>query len=296
MFFVLLAGTIVTKFDAGDGCGTDWPLCNGKFVPAYTIPSIIEYSHRVVSGVVGLLVLAAFVLVLLYARDRKDSVFYASGSLFFTVFQAILGAMAVVWPQSDAVLALHFGFSLIAFALTVMLVVSVRRKETHLPTPHRFSSGYRFLVWLSVIFCYVVVYTGAFVRHTESFAGCTDWPLCNGQLIPELSGAAGIVFLHRITVVVMFILVVILIVKSMAKHMPQNMRKASILALITMLLQTLSGAVVTFTLSNADVYVFTALVHTMIIGALFSVLFYMTVEVWRSGRAEVKGTIGTAID
>ena len=44
MFLVLIAGVIVTKTDSGRGCGDDFPLCNGKFVPAYTLESIIEYS------------------------------------------------------------------------------------------------------------------------------------------------------------------------------------------------------------------------------------------------------------
>lgn len=286
MFFVLLAGTIVTKTDSGRGCGDDWPLCNGKFIPAYTLESIIEWSHRFISGIVGILVVATFVLVWRQMKARKDAVFYAAMALVFTILQAILGAMAVVWPQSDAVLAIHFGISLIAFASTLLLVVAVRRRNDEFPIVRGvYTAGYRALNYGSVIFSYIVVYLGAYVRHTESFGGCPDWPLCNGQLIPELSGPTGIAFVHRLAALIMLILVVWLFVWTMRiRSMPGYMQTAGKIALVTIILQVLSGGLVTFALGDEDIFIFTALIHNMIIGALFSVQCYMAIEVWRSAR------------
>jgi len=286
MFLVLLAGTIVTKTDSGRGCGDDWPLCNGKFIPAYTLESMIEWSHRFISGVVGILVVAAFVLVWRHMRSRKDAVFYAATALAFTIIQAILGAMAVVWPQSDAVLAIHFGISLIAFASTLLLVVAVRRRTDQPPiVTGVYSAGYRALIYASVVFCYIVVYLGAYVRHTESFGGCPDWPLCNGQLIPELTGATGIAFVHRLAALLMLILIVWLYLWTMRiKTMPGYMQTAGKVALISIILQVLSGGLVTFALGDENIFIFTALIHTVIIGALFSVQCYMAIEVWRSVR------------
>jgi cytochrome c oxidase assembly protein subunit 15 len=286
MFFVLLAGTIVTKTNSGRGCGDDWPLCNGRFIPAYTLESMIEWSHRFISGIVGILVVAAFVLVWMQMRARKDAIFHATMALVFTIIQAILGAMAVVWPQSDAVLAIHFGISLIAFASTLLLVVAVRRKNDQLPVVTGvYSAGYRALNYFSVIFCYIVVYLGAYVRHTESFGGCPDWPLCNGQIIPELTGATGIAFIHRLAALAMLILIVWLSVWTMRiTSMPGYMRTAAKIAIISIILQVLSGGLVTFALGDEDIFIFTALIHNMIIGALFSVQCYMAIEVWRSVR------------
>ena len=53
--------------------------------------------------------------------------YYASGALIFTIVQAILGAMAVMWETSSAVMALHFGFSLLAFTFTLLVVLRVWR-------------------------------------------------------------------------------------------------------------------------------------------------------------------------
>ena len=110
----LLAGALVTNTDSGRGCGDDFPLCNGKFIPAYTVESLIEYSHRLISGLVGLLVLATFIVTLVFYRRYREAVVHAACAGFFTVLQAVLGAIAVVWPQSSAVLALHFGIWILA--------------------------------------------------------------------------------------------------------------------------------------------------------------------------------------
>src|SRR5690606_41669081 len=76
MLLVLLAGALVTNTDSGRGCGDDWPLCNGKFVPAYTVESMIEYSHRVGSGVAGILV--ALVLVSIDGLFRREASPYSA--------------------------------------------------------------------------------------------------------------------------------------------------------------------------------------------------------------------------
>ena len=61
MFVVLLMGSTVTSTGSGEGCGASWPLCNGRFVPEFAVATAIEYSHRLVTGVEGILILAAAV-------------------------------------------------------------------------------------------------------------------------------------------------------------------------------------------------------------------------------------------
>ncbi len=285
MFLVLIAGVLVTKLDAGRGCGDDWPLCNGKFIPAYTLESFIEYNHRLISGIVGIVIVLTFIAVWRHLKERRDAVFYAASALFFTVAQAILGAMAVVWPQSDPVLAIHFGISLIAFASTLLLVIAVRQAPDMPRTSTGLTFGYMIFAWSVTVFCYIVVYLGALVRHTESFSGCLGWPLCNGQWIPELTGVTGINFIHRLSALVLFIMVIILTWMTLRRRMDADLRKAAYAVLITMILQVLSGAWVTFSLFDENIFVFTALVHTVIIAALFSVLSYMSIEAWRRRRA-----------
>lgn len=69
MFVVLVMGTVVTNTGSAEGCGRDWPLCRGKFIPEFAVKTFIEFSHRAVTGVEGLLIVALAVgaLVVLVA-------------------------------------------------------------------------------------------------------------------------------------------------------------------------------------------------------------------------------------
>ena len=52
--------------------------------------------------------------------------------------------------------------------------------------------------WFVLVFNVGVILLGALVRATGSGAGCGEsWPTCQGQLLPDLSGATGVEFAHR---------------------------------------------------------------------------------------------------
>jgi len=293
MFLVLIAGVLVTNTDSGRGCGTDWPLCNGKFVPAYTVESMVEYSHRMISGIVGLLVGATYLVTHFWKPARhRENLLYAGGALLFTVMQAILGAMAVKWEQSSIVMALHFGISLFAFTCTWLLYKLVKRQAAEqsgqaVPSSqHRrpsaaasISTGLYKGVVAVIVYCYGVVYLGAFIRHTSSGGACEGWPLCNGEIVPELSGSVAVAFAHRIAALLLLVFIAI-VVFYVRKAAGAGSELASIgnKALILVVLQIFSGGLLSFTLSNEDAYVFTGLLHTVIISALFSVLVLLAIR------------------
>ncbi|WEK53426.1 MAG: COX15/CtaA family protein [Candidatus Cohnella colombiensis] len=297
MFLVLIAGVLVTNTGSEAGCGTDWPLCNGKFVPAYTLESMVEYTHRAISGIVGLLAGATFLVTRFWKPARtKEHMLYADGTLLFTVLQAILGAMAVVWKQSSLVLALHFGISLIAFTCTWLLYSTVRRKHKESLSLQSNSNHitskvlsipkglFRLIVAL-LVYCYFVIYLGAYIRHTASAGACEGWPLCNGAIIPEFEGTVGVAFAHRIAALLMLVLVVILnlyIRKTVGKG--SELAKLAVTANWLVFLQVLSGGLLTFTLGNENIYVFTGLLHTLLITALFSMLTLLAIRTKQLSR------------
>src|SRR5690242_7822922 len=72
MWLVLVMGAAVTNTGSAQGCGRSWPLCNGQFVPEFTVETAIEYSHRAVTGIEGLLIVALGVAMLaLWRHDRE---------------------------------------------------------------------------------------------------------------------------------------------------------------------------------------------------------------------------------
>src|SRR5438128_1999690 len=92
MLLVLIMGAAVTNTGSAEGCGRSWPLCNGQFVPEFTVATAIEYSHRAITGVEGLLVVALTGAMLgIWWRDREVRVL-APLMLVTLLLQAGLGA------------------------------------------------------------------------------------------------------------------------------------------------------------------------------------------------------------
>src|SRR5579859_3068082 len=100
MFLVLVMGATVTNTGSAEGCGRSWPLCNGQFVPEFTVSTAIEYSHRAVTGLESVLVVALTAAMLVRWRKDREAAFLAGLMLFTLLLQAGLGAGAVLAPQS----------------------------------------------------------------------------------------------------------------------------------------------------------------------------------------------------
>ena len=283
MFIVMVAGSLVTKTDSALGCGNDWPLCNGKWVPEYTLASIIEYSHRLITGIAGIIVVIFSVLCWRAYRGNREVRSLAIFGLFFIVVESLLGASAVIWPQSSPVLALHFGFSLLAFSgvfLLTLFVLQRDRMEQMVQGP--VTQKFRNWIWGATIYAYGVVYLGAYVRHTGSSLGCSDWPLCEGKLIPELSGQTGIAFVHRLGALLLAVLLLGIMIYAM-RHFKQTRRDlygASILSFVLILVQVVSGGVLVL----SRLHLYTTLFHSMVITILFGVMCYMCLQSLKSPR------------
>src|ERR1041384_7439550 len=59
---VILWGAYVRASRSGDGCGAHWPLCNGSVMPDAThAKTLVEFAHRLTSGLAFLLVVALVV-------------------------------------------------------------------------------------------------------------------------------------------------------------------------------------------------------------------------------------------
>jgi len=98
-FFILVVlwGAVVRATGSGDGCGANWPLCNGDFFPHHPrLATIIEFTHRSTSGICTML-LAGLVLLTFRVtpkghRARKAAMW----SVFFLITEAALGALLVL--------------------------------------------------------------------------------------------------------------------------------------------------------------------------------------------------------
>ncbi|WP_136605249.1 COX15/CtaA family protein [Paenibacillus dokdonensis] len=284
MFFVLVAGAIVTQTGSGRGCGSDWPLCNGRFIPAYTLESLIEYSHRLITGIVGLLVVCTFFSTWPYRKPYREAFVYASGTLIFTIIQALMGAAAVKWTQQPAVMALHFGISLLAVAASMLLVVWIHRFNKPSNPSVQSSTGISLFAWFIWLFCYGVVYLGAFIRHMKVEGGCSGWPLCNGRVIPVLTHATEVVFAHRLAAIFLLVLMIawlIIIRRIEAPRERAAFTMAAVFSLLCTVGQILSGAWLTYAFRNVNEMFFASLLHNTLATLLFSLLTDTAIRSWK---------------
>jgi heme A synthase len=95
---VVLWGAFVRATGSGAGCGSHWPLCNGEVVPRpEQVETIIEFTHRLMSGL-ALLAVVALVIWAFRAYPRRHPVRYgAAASLFFIITESLVGAGLVLF-------------------------------------------------------------------------------------------------------------------------------------------------------------------------------------------------------
>lgn len=95
---VIMWGAFVRATGSGAGCGSHWPLCNGELIPrADQIETLIEFSHRLTSGV-ALFMVVGLAIWAFRAYPRGHRVRYAAGlSLFFMLTEALIGAGLVLF-------------------------------------------------------------------------------------------------------------------------------------------------------------------------------------------------------
>jgi cytochrome c oxidase assembly protein subunit 15 len=180
MWVVLIAGDTVTSTGSQTGCGPDWPLCRGRFIPTFAFNTAVEYTHRVLAAGETILVVA-LVLCLLRLYWRRVAARVLSVLLIGSLFlQAGMGAWAVLRPQDAVVLALHFGISLIAVAAAMLAAFAARWPATSL-SARPVGRGVAIATWAAMAYLYVLVYSGAYISHAAAAAACPGWPLCGPQ-------------------------------------------------------------------------------------------------------------------
>ena len=293
MVFILLGGALVTKTDSGAGCGTSWPLCNGQLVPSeITAELIIELSHRLVSTIIGITVLSLAILSWVFIGHIREVKFLSFMSVFFLIFQGLLGAAAVVWGQSDFVLALHFGISLISFATVFILMLLIFEVDKKFDTSKLYiKKSDRIQTYLLTIYTIVVVYTGALVRHVDANLVCGSWPFCNNSnpfAFSDYSFYQWIQMGHRLLAGILLVWTILFFVNIIKNYRHNRvMFWGWLTTTILIIMQVIFGALIIFTSLNLWIAIF----HAFFITCFFGNLSYFILLSNRSAKQDVKVTI-----
>lgn len=117
---IVLTGSAVRLTDSGLGC-PDWPKCHGGTTPPLESHAVIEYGNRLLTGFVGLAVIAACALAFFRRPYRWHLAVFGALLPLGVLGQAILGALVVKYHLAPGLVMSHFILSMMlldaAFAL-----------------------------------------------------------------------------------------------------------------------------------------------------------------------------------
>jgi len=101
----IVMGAVVRATHSGDGCGPNWPTCEGTLVLPGTgdRAQLIEFSHRAISGVSLIAVVILAVMVLRAYASGHPARKAALWSVALMVVEALIGAVIVIygWVADD---------------------------------------------------------------------------------------------------------------------------------------------------------------------------------------------------
>src|SRR3990172_1050642 len=210
-YLLIVIGAIVRSTGSGMGC-PDWPTCHGALVPPVGDSAAwIEWVHRSVAVLVGLLVLSVAVVAL---RNHRRQTAIVGSSLFAVLlvgFQAYLGKITVDTNNAGEWVTAHLATGLALLALLVFVAIRARYPHT---LPARGASQ-RLALLLAFVAgsAYLLMLFGAQVTATGASLVFIDWPLFNGQLLPTFSADPALAglqmahFLHRVVAAVVGLIV-----------------------------------------------------------------------------------------
>jgi len=204
-FALIVVGGVVRVSDSGLGCGPagsgfhGWPFCNGDVVPGVDFNSIVEYTHRVLAGVVSLMIVA---IVVLAWRRHRQYLAPAVALLVLILAQAALGGATVEDNLEEAYVAAHLCLAMLLLGGLLYLWRAVSGASVTDGGPRLRVLGIAASV---AVLCTIVA--GGYMAGTQNY-GRADYqlgdgahhacgkqfPTCNGEFMPF--GRAELVDIH----------------------------------------------------------------------------------------------------
>lgn len=211
-------GGLVRATGSGDGC-PDWPRCFGRWVPPLEYHALIEYAHRLLATVVGLLVVAVALLAIRSYRRRPRVLWSAVAAAPLVGLQGALGGQVVVGGLHPDTVTAHLALAMLVVGVQTFLLVSVVRpdpaaEDARARHAGRVPRSFARLVAVTAVGTYVLLVIGAYVRGRGASLAFRDWPLMDGRLVPTLEGVLTVHFAHRLAAATVGLLVLYLGVRA----------------------------------------------------------------------------------
>jgi len=171
----------------------DWPGCFGKLIPPLETSPILEYTHRLLAGSSGLLILGAAVAGLARARRLRWIVIPPLVAIGLLIEVSYFGAMVVLHGITPGWAAVDIGSALLAAALIVTAAVIARASKFQPVGTTRLTvrGPLARLALATIAVVYGVLVSGVLVAGKGSISACLGWPVYSSQLYQLDSHGVG---------------------------------------------------------------------------------------------------------
>ena len=222
-FDLVLFGAFTRLTDSGLGC-PDWPGCYGQASPLGARAQIsaeqaamptgpvthskawIEMVHRYLASGVGVLIVALLVGTWLQRKSagfeaRKLGLWLPSVTLLWVCIQGAFGALTVTMKLFPAIVTLHLLGGMVLLALLQAQAQALSASAAHaqakahsLPMqkqPFVLSHHTRHIALLGFALLWLQIALGAWVSTNYAVLACAEFPMCQGQWVPEMQMQQG---------------------------------------------------------------------------------------------------------
>ncbi len=213
-FDLIVFGAFTRLTDSGLGC-PDWPGCYGAanpFIaheqiaaaealmptgPVTVVKAWIEMTHRYLAMGIGALIVALMATSWIQWRKTRRSEFapaIPTALFFFVCVQGAFGAWTVTLKLQPVIVTIHL---LLGMGLLAMLAwMGGRQDHAVRPLPAAGASApalaaLRPLAIASFVLLFVQIALGGWVSTNYATLACTDFPLCGGQVVPDMDFEHG---------------------------------------------------------------------------------------------------------
>jgi protoheme IX farnesyltransferase len=213
VFLLVTIGVVVRATGSGEAC-PHWPGCfPGQFLPGLDADGHvwIEWLHRTVAAIIGLLTLAMAIVAFRDHRDRRSILWPSIVAVVLVGFQAWLGQETVRLGNTGESVTAHLAA---AMALVGLLVYLLVRAWYPARLPARGASQrFTLLATFGAAATFVLLLFGSNVTAHDAALVFPDWPLMNGSIqpigagtSPEIAALWAVHELHRYAAAVVLLI------------------------------------------------------------------------------------------
>ncbi|MBU8877540.1 COX15/CtaA family protein [Bacillus sp. FJAT-29790] len=281
-YALIVFGGYVATSNSGMGCGPEWPLCNGEVVPVLKGDTLIEFAHRVIGAILGLVAILLFIKILRAEVDTTTRS-VAWGMISLLIGQVLLGAVVVVLDLPVTVVSIHLLIAMVFLACVIWIWRKFSLEETGYAI-HSYHStvneGKRktivFHLNVIILLLFLTLAFGAYIKH-ENYGLACGWLDCQSSFfpvtIPEILQT-----IHRSLAVASAIYILLLMFWAFSKKWGVPIQRRFMVMAMIVFVQMLIGLVTVGTLIDIPWAVLHLAVGTVLFAFVYEARVYIGLD------------------